>query len=104
MTYYFLPNGKSVRSSVSRAVYSVFSDRIDKGWTVEDALKHAKRRAGKGTAENNLKYRLSTGETLRSYSHAKGLNYDVIKTYVKQKGLSPDDAVKRYCERKGVTR
>lgn len=104
MTYYFLPNGKSVRSSVSKAVYKVFTDRIDHGWTVEDSLKHAKSRAGKGTAENNLKYRLSTGESLRSYSRTKGLNYDVIKTYIKHKGLSPDDAVKRYCERKGVAR
>ena len=79
-TVYYSESGVPIYHALSRNEYQSFWYYYnEKGLPLQEALDKAKKSAGKGTANNGVKYTLPSGQTLRSYCIDKGLTYSSVR-------------------------
>ena len=101
MTCFRLKSGQSLYNycKLKNINYRIAYNRINEGYTVDNAVEYAQRKQGRGASLNNCTHYLSNGQSLRSKCFENGLPHCFCYSLINKDGLSPDEAYEMVYEK-----
>ena len=94
MTCFRLKSGQPMSShcKLKGIDYRIAYNRVNKGYSVDEAVEYAKQIQGRGASLNNCIHYLSDGQSLRSKCFENGVPHGACYSLINKNGLSPDEA------------